>query len=166
MYKEKKPLTVVLIGVINKNTILLAKRKREPYVGYYSILGGRQTFGEEIRDIVKREVMEETGYKVKDEIHIKGTYSEILKDKDGKVRDHFLFVVCKAVLDESVKRKEDVENTYIEKFRWFDFPIKKQEKAKIIPTDLIMISNFDSDKAQFKEFILQEDEKGGLKLLK
>src|SRR4030042_1468683 len=130
MYKEKKPLTVVLIGVINKNTILLAKRKREPYVGYYSILGGRQTFGEEIRDIVKREVMEETGYKVKDEIHIKGTYSEILKDKDGKVRDHFLFVVCKAVLDESVKRKEDVENTDVEKFRWFDFPIKKQGEVK------------------------------------
>ena len=166
MYKEKKPLTVVLIGVMNKDKILLAKRKRAPYAGYYSILGGRQTFGQEIREIVKREVMEETGYKVKDEIHIKGTYSEILKDKHGKVRDHFLFVVCKAFLDEGVKRKKEVEDTDVEKTRWFDFPIKKQDKARIIPTDLIMIENFDSDKAQFKEFILQEDKNKKLTLLK
>lgn len=54
MYKERNPLPVVLIALFDKNKILLAKRKREPYKGFYGILGGRQTFGMLTEDIVKK----------------------------------------------------------------------------------------------------------------
>jgi 8-oxo-dGTP diphosphatase len=136
--------------------ILLAKRKREPYKGYYGILGGRQTFGEEMRDIAKREVREETGYTIKDDMHVKGTYSEILLGADGKPRDHFLFVVIRAMVDHGVRQLSELENTDIEKFRWFGFPLSQSDRKRVIPTDLLMLENFDSDEVSFKEFVMRE----------
>lgn len=158
MYKEKNPLPVVLIALFDKNKILLAKRKREPYKGFYGILGGRQTFGMLTKDIVKKEVLEETGFSVKeDSIETRGLYSEILLDKNGNPRDHFIFRVCKANIDSKIT--EDLEKTDIEKFKWFDLPLSEDMKSKIIPTDLIMLEHVLSDKKhEFKEFMMQETE--------
>jgi len=158
MYKEKNPLPVVLIALFDKNKILLAKRKREPYKGFYGILGGRQTFGMLTKDIVKKEVMEETGFSLKeDSIETRGLYSEILLDKEGKPKDHFIFRVCKAEIDN--KLTEDLEGTDIEKFKWFDLPLLEDVKNKIIPTDLIMLEHILYDKDyDFKEFVMQETE--------
>ena len=84
MYKEKNPLPVVLIALFNRNKVLLAKRKREPYKGFYGILGGRQTFGILTKDIVKKEVLEEVGFSIKEgSIETRGLYSEIFLDKVG-----------------------------------------------------------------------------------
>jgi len=158
MYKEKNPLAVVLIALFNKNKILLAKRKREPYKGFYGILGGRQTFGMLTNDIVKKEVLEETGFSVKDNsIETRGLYSEILLDKKGSSRDHFIFRVCKADIDSKIT--DELEKTDIEKFKWFDLPLSEEIKSKIIPTDLIMLEHVLSDKRhEFKEFVMQETE--------
>jgi len=156
MYKERNPLSVVLIALFDENKILLAKRKREPYKGFYGILGGRQTFGMLTKDIVKKEVLEETGFSVKeDSIETKGLYSEILLDKIGNATDHFIFRVCKAHIDNKIT--EDLEKTDIEKFEWFDLPLSESIKSKIIPTDLIMLEHVLSDKRyDFKEFVMQE----------
>jgi len=156
MYKERNPLPVVLIALFDKNKILLAKRKREPYKGFYGILGGRQTFGMLTKDIVKKEVLEETGFSVKeDSIETRGLYSEILLDKEGNPKDHFIFRVCKAHIDDKIT--EILEKTDIEKFKWFDLPLPKEIKAKVIPTDLIMLEHVLSDnKHDFKEFVMQE----------
>jgi 8-oxo-dGTP diphosphatase len=158
MYKEKNPLPVVLIALFDKNKILLAKRKREPYKGFYGILGGRQTFGMMTEDVVKKEVLEETGFSVKDDsIRVKGLYSEILLDKNGNPKDHFIFRVCKA--DRGRKISEDLERTDIEKFEWFDLPLTEEDRNKIIPTDLIMLEHILSEKEyDFKEFVMQETE--------
>jgi ADP-ribose pyrophosphatase YjhB (NUDIX family) len=168
MYKEKKPLTVILIGVMDGNRILLAKRKREPYAGYYGLIGGRQTFGEEMRTIAKQEVLDETGYAIHDVMHIKGAYSEIFLDTKGKPKDHFLFVVAKAQLNKGKQQSTELENTDIEKSRWFDLPLSKEDREKIIPTDILMMDNFYSDHVNFKEFILQQipDNPHKLKLVK
>ena len=158
MYKERNPLPVVLIALLDKNKILLAKRKREPYKGFYGILGGRQTFGMLTKDIVKKEVLEETGFSVKDKsIETKGLYSEILLDKNSEPKNHFIFRVCKADVDKKVS--DYLEKTDIEKFKWFDLPLSEEIKSKIIPTDLIMIEHVLSDKDyDFKEFVMQETE--------
>jgi 8-oxo-dGTP pyrophosphatase MutT (NUDIX family) len=158
MYKERNPLSVVLIALFDKNKILLAKRKRQPYKGFYGILGGRQTFGMLTKHIVKKEVMEETGYTIKEDlIETRGLYSEILLDKEGKPKDHFIFRVCKAKVDKKVS--EILEKTDIENFEWFDLPLKKEVKKRIIPTDLIMLEHVLSDKKHdFKEFVMQETE--------
>jgi ADP-ribose pyrophosphatase len=158
MYKEKNPLPVVLIALFNENKILLAKRKREPYKGFYGILGGRQTFGKLTKDIVTKEVLEETGFSVlEDTIETRGLYSEILLDNAGNPKDHFIFRVCKAEIDSKVT--EDLEKTDIEKFEWFDLPLNNKIKKNIIPTDLIMLEHVLSEKKhEFKEFVVQETE--------
>lgn len=161
MYKEKIPLTVVLIALRDGNKVLLAKRKRNPYKGHWGVLGGRQVFGKQIQNIVKKEVLEETGY-ICNNIHIKGLYSEIFLDKNENVKDHFVFILTQAELDKNHTRNNNVENTDIEKFKWFEFPLKKKN---IIPTDMIMLEDIESGKLHFRELILQEDEEK-LKLLK
>jgi len=164
---DKKPLTVTLIGVMHKNQILLIQRKNEPYKGYWCMPGGKQELGEEIRQTAKREIMEETGFSLKDEIHVKGMYSEILLDKQGKVKNHFIFIVCKAFLNDKIKQKKLGEKCDAACHKWFDFPFSEKDKKQIIPTDLLMLANFSSEKPQFKEFVLQEIEDGGkVKLLK
>ena len=157
---DKKPLTVILIGVINKNQVLLIQRKNEPYKGYWCMPGGKQELGEEIRQTAKREIMEETGFTLKQDISIKGMYSEILLDKQGKVKDHFIFVVCKAFLNDKVKQKRLGEKCDAACHKWFDFPFSDKDKKQIIPTDLLMLTNFNAEKPEFKEFIQQEIEDG------
>ena len=158
MYKERNPLPVVLIALFDKGKILLAKRRREPYKGFYGILGGRQTFGKLTKDIVKKEVLEETGFSVlEDTIETRGLYSEILLDKSGDPKDHFIFRVCKA--DVESKLTDNLEKTDIEKFGWFDLPLNNKIKKNIIPTDLIMLEHVLSEnKHEFKEFVIQETE--------
>jgi 8-oxo-dGTP diphosphatase len=158
MYKEKNPLSVILIALFDKNKILLAKRKREPYKGFYGILGGRQTFGMLTKDVVNKEVLEETGFSTKrDSIKVRGLYSEILLDKQGSPKDHFIFRTCKAEVDKKVS--ENLEGTDIEKFKWFDLPLTEDIKNRIIPTDLIMLEHILSERDyDFKEFVMKETE--------
>lgn len=156
MYKEKNPLTVCLIGVLDEDKVLLVKRKREPLSGHWGLIGGRQTFGKEIRNVAIQEVMEETGFTVKNP-QINGMYSEMILDENDQIKDHFLFVVVKADLDKTKERSEKVENTDVEKFKWFSFPINEEDKKIMIPSDLIMLSNFNSDQPVYKEFVMKED---------
>ena len=158
MYKERNPLPVILIALFDQNKVLLARRKREPYKGFYGILGGRQTFGMLTKDIVKKEVVEETGFSAKeDSIEVRGLYSEILLDKQGNPKDHFIFRTCKADVDKKVS--ENLEGTDIEKFKWFELPLSNEIKNKIIPTDLVMLEHILSEKDyDFKEFVMQETE--------
>ena len=156
MYKEKHPLTVCLVGVLDGDKVLLVKRKRKPLSGHWGLIGGRQTFGKEIRDVATQEVKEETGFAVKNP-RINGMYSEMILDENDGIKHHLLFIVIKAHLDRSKERIEKVENTDVEDFKWFSFPIKEGDKKYMIPSDVIMLSNFDSDNLVFKEFVMKED---------
>lgn len=158
MYKEKNPLAVVLIALFDKNKVLLARRKREPYRGFFGILGGRQTFGLLTEDVVKKEVLEETGFSVKKgSIKTRGLYSEVLLDKEENPKDHFIFRVCEAYVDDKIS--EELENTDIERFEWFSLPLSDEIKNRVIPTDLIMLKHILSDKKyDFKEFVMKETE--------
>jgi len=163
---ERNPLPVVLIALFCGNKkILLAKRKREPYKGSYGILGGRQTFGMLTKNVVKKEVLEETGFKVRNNIEVRGLYSEILLDIKGKSKDHFIFRVCKANVATPNSRKLKVEKTDIGKFKWFNLPLTKEIRKKIIPSDLLFINHILSpNKYDFKEIVMQEIDRRGTKL--
>ena len=163
MYEEKNPLTVCLIGVLDGNKVLLVKRKREPLTGYWGLIGGRQTFGKKIIDVASQEVMEETGFGIKNP-KINGMYSEILLNNNDEIQHHMLFIVVKAELDKRKNRNEKVENTDVENFKWFNFPISEEDKKSMIPSDVIMLSNFNSEKLAYKEFMMKE-EKNGWKLV-
>lgn len=154
--EKKSPIPVCIIGLRDENKILLVKRKREPYKGYWCLIGGTFVLGERIKDVVKREVMEETGYTVKDDIKINGMYTEILLNEKDEPFDHFVFIAAQANIDKTKERNEAVEDTDIEKFKWVSFPINEEEKKITIPSDVIMLSNFSSNQPVYKEFVMKQ----------
>ena len=68
--------------IIDKNRILLIKRKNEPFKGKWSLPGGFVEYGETVENAVVREILEETNLssEVKELI---GVYSEPDRDPRG-----------------------------------------------------------------------------------
>ena len=77
----KPSLTVDMILVEN-GKILLVKRKREPFKGYYALPGGFVEYGERVEDAAIREMQEETSLKVKIK-RLVGVYSDPERDPRG-----------------------------------------------------------------------------------
>ena len=67
---KRQPLVGVGVVVLNSNRsnlsldVLLVQRGRAPRVGEWSIPGGRQEWGETVRAVAIREVLEETGIEI------------------------------------------------------------------------------------------------------
>lgn len=59
--RESQPVVGVGVVVLKGNAVLLIRRGRAPKQGEWSIPGGRQEFGETVRETALREVREETG---------------------------------------------------------------------------------------------------------
>lgn len=58
------PLPGVGAVVVAGDRLLLVLRGRGALRGHWAVPGGRQRYGETMRDAVRREVLEETGYEV------------------------------------------------------------------------------------------------------
>ena len=83
----EKPLNVALGAVVHDGKILLLKRVKSPYKGYWALPGGMVEFGEHPQETAVREVKEETGLDATFE-GMKAILSEVLHNGD-KV-EHFL----------------------------------------------------------------------------
>lgn len=59
--RDSRPAVGVGTVVLKGDNVLLIRRGRPPKQGEWSIPGGRQEFGETVRDCARREVLEETG---------------------------------------------------------------------------------------------------------
>ena len=59
------PQVAVGAVVIHENRVLLVKRKNEPAAGQWAIPGGRVHAGETLASAAEREIMEETGIRIK-----------------------------------------------------------------------------------------------------
>ena len=77
--------------VIKDGRVLLVKRAAEPNKGLWAIPGGSLELGETLSAGAKREILEETGIevKVKDPVY---AFDYCEKDKEGKIRFHFVIV--------------------------------------------------------------------------
>lgn len=131
----KKIINVANSPVIYKNKYLLIKRIKPPYIGYWSMIGGKIEFGEHIAETIVREVKEETGLSVKF-IAIRGVVVEHLKQKD-KTKEHFILWVCET-RSTSVKAVEQHEG----EVKWFTKDQIRNNKKKIIQSDYMMIDKF------------------------
>lgn len=74
-------------GVLVKdNQILLIKKSRGPYKGKLDLPGGKMEFGETIEQALKREILEETGIKIKN-FKLLNNFSAHFKYKDSNTKD-------------------------------------------------------------------------------
>ncbi|MCS7139296.1 MAG: NUDIX hydrolase [Candidatus Nezhaarchaeota archaeon] len=84
MSKLRPILAVDALVVRRGGSIVLVKRKRPPYEGFWALPGGFVEYGEAVEEAVKREVKEETGLDV--EIRgLIGVYSKPDRDPRGHV---------------------------------------------------------------------------------
>jgi 8-oxo-dGTP diphosphatase len=68
------------------STVLLVKRKKDPFKDYFALPGGFVDEGEKVEDAARREAKEELSVKV-EPIDILGVYSDPNRDPRGHIID-------------------------------------------------------------------------------
>ena len=88
MMKEKQSYrspSLTVDGILVENyKILLIKRKKEPWKGYYALPGGFVEYGETCESAIVREFKEETGLDVRVKA-LFGVYSDPARDPRGHI---------------------------------------------------------------------------------
>jgi 8-oxo-dGTP diphosphatase len=80
----KNPIPTVDTIIQKYSQILLVKRKKEPFKGYFALPGGFVNEGERVEDAAKREAKEETSLNI-ELVDILGVYSEPKRDPRGHI---------------------------------------------------------------------------------
>ncbi len=89
---QPRPQTGVSIAVFGPLGVLLVKRGKPPFAGYWSLPGGSQEFGELLEDAARRELAEETGL-IADGLEFLTFVEPMAKDGEGNVLSHFVLAV-------------------------------------------------------------------------
>lgn len=94
----KHPLLGVGALIFRRGTILLVERGRSPLKGYWSLPGGLVEPGERLEAAVERELLEETGLRVKCVRQFE-VFERIMRDARGRAEYHYVLVdyLCKVV---------------------------------------------------------------------
>jgi len=130
---EERPKVGVAAIVIKDNKILLGKRKNAHGEGSWCFPGGHLEFNEEIEECAKREVLEETGIKIKNI-----EFSTITNDIFTKENKHYItiFIVCEYDSGE-VKTMEPNKCEKWDLFEWENLP-----KPLFIPIQNLLKKGF------------------------
>lgn len=132
-----KIVNIGCAAIMKDNNVLLVKRIKSPYVGYWSMPGGKIEFGEYPEEATLREIKEETNLDCKSE-GLKCIASEIIHNKNEKVAQFMLYVYrLKPINDDLISTEGEL--------KWFN--LDDLDDPKIVPSDTLMI----------REFILKEN---------
>jgi ADP-ribose pyrophosphatase YjhB (NUDIX family) len=126
------PLSVAISALIKDNQILLIKRIRGDYLGYFGLPGGKVEVTEHLQTSAQREIQEETGLSTRFEEYL-GLLSEHLIE-NGQIIKHFMLHLVKLTpISEGQKQDNEGES------RWFDLATIIEHQNEIIPSDWLMI---------------------------
>jgi 8-oxo-dGTP diphosphatase len=87
----KHPLVGVGALIFRRGSILLVERGRNPLKGYWSLPGGLVESGEKLEDAVKREILEETGLRIKP-VSVFEIFERIMRDARGRAEYHYVLI--------------------------------------------------------------------------
>jgi len=125
-----QPLIVILIRIIDDNKVLLVKRLKNAFNGYWALPGGKLYFGEEPEKAVERIVKKESGLDVKSTELIAGFWEKV--GEKGDTKYHSLKLVFNVeVKDKKIMTSKDRIAKWIK--------LNEIQKMKIIPSDTELI---------------------------
>jgi 8-oxo-dGTP diphosphatase len=87
----EQPIIGVGAVVVDQERVLLVRRATEPLKGEWSVPGGMLELGEELRDGVRREVLEETGLHVEPG-EVLDVFDSIFRDEQGRTQYHYVLI--------------------------------------------------------------------------
>ncbi|MBY0504314.1 MAG: NUDIX hydrolase [Bryobacteraceae bacterium] len=127
-----RPFLGVGALIIERGRVLLCRRGKPPYEGYWSVPGGLVELGEPVLEALHREVREETGLQVS-VTRLAEVYERINPDEDGRTEYHFVILdyLCR-VESGTLKAGDDAADV-----RWF--AAAELASLKITPGSLEVI---------------------------
>jgi len=125
-----QPLIVILVRIIDDNKVILVKRSKNAFNGYWALPGGKLYFGEEPEKAVERIVKKESGLDVKSSELIAGFWEKV--GEKGDTKYHSL----KLVFNVEVKDKK-IMTSKDRIAKWTK--LNEIQKMKIIPSDTELI---------------------------
>lgn len=158
--KEVGHMVVVIVAIVKDNKILLVRREKRPFRGYWGMIGGKTKFDESIPEAVKREVDEETGVKIDiDSVKVRSVMLERTKTNQGISHGNILILTEAEPLN---IRSSATNNQNVDWFKLNDV-----KKNKIILSDLWMIDNFIKKRKEIKiPHIIMNEKNGKLTSIK
>jgi 8-oxo-dGTP diphosphatase len=130
----KHPLLGVGALIFRRDSILLVERGREPLKGYWSLPGGLVETGERLEAAIIREVLEETGLRVKPSPLFE-IFERIMLDASGRAEYHYVLAdyVCR-VVGGDLRAGDDVSRA-----EWVS--LKKLDQYRLTEGTLTVIHN-------------------------
>lgn len=86
-----RPIVGVGAVVLRNRQVLLVRRASDPLRGQWSLPGGMLELGETLRHAVAREVLEETGLRVRVD-EVLEVFDSIIPDTDGRTQFHYVLI--------------------------------------------------------------------------
>jgi len=141
-----QPSIVIVSRVINGNKILMIKRSKDAFRGYWAMPGGKMYFGETPEDAIKRIIKKEAGIEVTS-VELIASFLEKIKE-NGDTKYHFL----KLLFDAEAKTNDLVSgNNGIVKW----VKMNEVHKMKVIPSDLELIRSMNGKIFRFGNITME-----------
>lgn len=86
-----RPLLGVGAVIFHESSVLLIERGKPPLQGFWTLPGGLVEPGERLESAVVREVLEETGLRVRP-LEIAAVFQRIMPDLEGRTEYHYVIV--------------------------------------------------------------------------
>jgi 8-oxo-dGTP diphosphatase len=86
-----RPIVGVGAVVLRARQVLLVRRASDPLRGQWSLPGGMLELGETLRKAVEREVLEETGLRVRVD-EVLDVFDSIVPDAEGRTQFHYVLI--------------------------------------------------------------------------
>lgn len=77
--------------ILQRDRVLLVERGRQPLKGYWSLPGGVVEVGENVEQALRREVLEETGLRVRPRGLVQ-VFERITRDPEGRAEYHYVLL--------------------------------------------------------------------------
>lgn len=96
----KHPVPAVAAIILRDDQILLIKRGAEPGYGKWSVPGGSVEIGETLEEAVKREVLEETGLRIR--VGKLAGLTDLIVKHEGDIQFHYVIIDYFAIAEEGI----------------------------------------------------------------